>query len=709
MLGPMTERVFLGWDGPFLERAAAWLLERRDELPRWLVVVPTSQGGRRLREALAQMAGGALLSPKIATPGSLLATPDPAVAADWMERVAWLEVLEGIGDWKNYQELFPQPPEREGDWAGGLAGELTAVRRALQENGLMLADAARMLSKSIEAGRWETLARLENRMEQKLRTWGQQSRSRVLAKGVSLPPGITAVVLAGVTETPPLLEKALLAWDGPVTALIAAPENEAEAFSEIGGPLECWTRRIMPWPSGTCGSVRLAADPRQEASMALRAVVETQTPSNEVALGSADTATGDELARIFTRAGWTAFHPAAQPVAGGLMRWMKIWSAWLKEPLLAIVADLFAMPETAALVGGSREIKAARLSRLRNDWMIMRPDDLRLRMRGIDPRTESRREGAEEVLKAVEALERWRADFMRGDFATAMEKLLETMAAVSDETAAESAAIGRWLADAAPVMRQANRDAAFWIDLMLDAMPAPAPQPPDGRVIDVQGWLELLYEPGRHLVLCGMNEGKVPARDAGDPWLGDAAGRQLGLRGNVERAARDAFLYQAMLEARRSSGRVDVLCAKTGSGGEALLPSRLLLAAERDELPERVKFLFQGVEPPEAGMRWHADWKWRPRAVDLSKRLSVTSFTAWLACPFRFYLKHALGMQSPEPGRMEWNARDFGTIAHEILERWGRDETARDLTDAAALHDWFSAGLDHVGGEWFGGRAPLVP
>jgi ATP-dependent helicase/nuclease subunit B len=708
MLGPMTERVFLGWDRPFLELAAAWLLERRDELPLWLVLVPTSQAGRRLREALAEMAGGALLSPKIATPGSLLATPDPAVATDWMERVAWLEVFEGIEDWENYLELFPQPPEREGDWADGLAGELTSVRRSLQENGLTLADAARMLAKSVEAGRWETLARLENRMEQKLRAWGLQSRSRVLAKGVALPQGITRVVLAGVTETPPLLEKALLVWEGRVTALIAAPENEAEAFSEIGGPLDCWARRIMPWPASSRGSVRLVADPRQEAAEALRAVVETQTPSSEVALGTADTAAGDELAHVFTRAGWPAFHPAAQPVAGGLMRWMKIWSSWLKDPLLSTVADLLAMPETAALAGGSREIKAAHLSRLRNSWMIMRPDDLRQRLRTADFRSESQRAGAAEVLGVVETLERWRAEFLHEDFVTGMEKLSETMAAFSDETSAETAMIGGWLTDAAPVMRQVRRDAAFWIDLMLDVLPAPAPQPPDGRVIDVQGWLELLYEPGRHLVLCGMNEGKVPARDVGDPWLGEAARSLLGLRGNAGRAARDAFLYQTMLEARRSTGRVDVLCAKTGPGGESLLPSRLLLAAARDELPERVKFLFQGVEPPEAGMRWHADWKWRPRAVEISKRLSVTSFSAWLACPFRFYLKHALGMQAPEPGRVEWNARDFGTIAHDILERWGRDESARDLTDAAALHDWFAAALDTVVAEWFDRHPPLA-
>jgi ATP-dependent helicase/nuclease subunit B len=571
----MRERVFLGWDGPFLERAAGWLLERREELPRWLVVVPTSQGGRRLREALAEQAGGALLSPKIATPGSLLKTPDPAVAAGWMERVAWLETLESITDWENYQELFPQAPEGEGDWAGGLAGELTGLRRAVQENGLTLAAAARILSKSVEAGRWEALGRLENLMEKKLRAWGLQSRSRVLADGVAPPPGITAVVLAGVTETPPLLERSLLAWDVPVTALIAAPECEADAFSPIGRPLACWTERAMPWPDGAWGSVSLVADPRQEAAEALRLVAESKTPSNEVALGSADAVTGDELAQVFTRAGWPAFHPAAQPVASGLSRWLKVWSAWLKDPQLATLADLFAMPETAALVGGSREIKAARLSRLRNDWMALRPDDLRHRMLTARFRSEAQRKSAEEVLQAVETLEQWREEFLRGEFAAAMAKLLEVVSSVSDSAAAEAAVIGGWLAAAAPVMRQVKREAAFWIDLILDEIPPPAPQPPEGRVIDVQGWLELLYEPGRHLVLCDMNEGKVPARNAGDPWLGEAAGRQLGLSGNAERAARDAFLYQAMLEARRAGGRVDVLCAKSGAGGEALLPSRL--------------------------------------------------------------------------------------------------------------------------------------
>ena len=344
-----------------------------------LLVVPTTQSGRRLREALAERAG-ALLTPQIMTPGSFLKTPDPAVAADWMERVAWLETLEGIDNWAAYQELFPEAPDGEGEWAGGLAGELVALRHSLQENGLTLSAAARLLSGTVEAGRWEALGRLESLMEQKLRAWGWKSRSRVLAGGVSLPEGISRIVLAGITEMPPLVERAWLAWNGPVTALIGAPETETDAFSPLGRPLEAWTERTMPWPDGTSGSVRLVADNRQQATEALRAVSQAKTPSDEVALGSADAASGEELARLFTDGGWTAFHPAAVPISAGLARWFKAWSGWLADPKLSIMADLLAMPETGALVGGGRAEKAERLSRLRNEWMAIRPDDLRHRV-----------------------------------------------------------------------------------------------------------------------------------------------------------------------------------------------------------------------------------------------------------------------------------------------------------------------------------------
>ena len=75
-----VSRHFLPWDRPLLPQAVAWLA--RDwsgtgplDLARWLVVVPTRQAGRRLREALAEHAaeaGQAVFPPRVVTPESFI-------------------------------------------------------------------------------------------------------------------------------------------------------------------------------------------------------------------------------------------------------------------------------------------------------------------------------------------------------------------------------------------------------------------------------------------------------------------------------------------------------------------------------------------------------------------------------------------------------------------------------------------------------------
>lgn len=669
-----------------------------------LVVVPTAQSGRRLREALAE-AAGAVLSPQVVTPGSFLQSRDTEAATDSTERVAWVEVLENIRDWSDYDALFPEPPSAGLNWAGGLAQEMVKLRHTLQENGLLLSTAKGRLRDTVEAERWEALGRLEELVERKLQSWGEKSRSRILADGLPMPRGISRVVLAGVVEMPPLVEQAWLAWEGQVTALIGAPPEEAAGFSLIGKPDKTWAERHQPWPEG---AVQVVADPRQQAVEALRVIGGMGTPSDEVALGSADAEVGDELARAFTREGWPAFHPAAAAVTGGLARWFGIWCEWLTEPTLATMANLLALPETGILVAGRRAQKAKTLAELRDRWMVVRTEDLQRRIAAETLRNDVEKVLAGELLAAAEVLENWRGSFLRENFIGTMERLLAVIARTGKDAQEMSATMAEWLADVTPLMNKVKRGATFWIELMLSEAPSPTPLPPAGRVLDVQGWLELFHEPGRHLVLCGMNDGKVPSRSGGEPWLSEASREKLGLIKDSDRAARDAFLYQAMLEARKDGGRVDVICGKSGAGGESLLPSRLLLAAGRDELPARVKLLFKEVEPPEAGLRWHEDWQWKPRAVEPPTRLNVTSLGDYLACPFRYYLKHAVKMKGSETGRTEWNARDFGNVTHEVLERWGRDTEARDFEKPEAIHGWLSAELDRVVSEWFGKKTPLA-
>lgn len=699
----MVERVFLDWDEPFLGQSVRWLLERQAELPEMCVVVPTAQSGRRLREALAESAG-ALLTPKIVTPGWFLKCYDELAAPDWMEQVAWTEVLEGDLDWSKLTALFPEPEATGETWSSSLSQEMVALRHALQENGLLLSDAASCLQASEEAERWQALAHLESLVEAKLESWDLKSRSRLLARGIVIPPEFSQIVLSGITEIPPILAEAFSSLDRRVTALIAAPRARSHEFSALGCPLPVWDQRALPSPNGSLGVV---ADGRQQAAEALRLAGHHQTQSNELALGAADADVGEAISRTFTRAGWPAFHPAAPTINVGLQRWFQTWNKWMAEPTFAKMTDLLALPESSALIVADRAKVTLHLCKLRDAWMVTRTEDLQRKIESEKFRTDRDRENAEEVYQTAEVFARWRARLLQGNFLSGITELLEQLAH-AEEASEQAEKMLEWLENAAPLIQRVQREPSFWLRHMVAAIPPIVATPPDGRVIDVQGWLELFYEPGLHLVLCGMNEGSVPGRLGGEPWLSAASRDALKLIKDSDRAARDAYLYVAMLEARRRHGRADVLCGKTGSTGDPLLPSRLLLATDRQELPERVKLLFREVEPPEAGLRWHKDFVWSPREQKPRTKISVSSLATYLKCPLRYYLKHVLGMNQPEMVRSEWNARDFGNVAHEVLERWGGDSEARNHYKSEPIRDWLSTELDRIVAERFGKRVPLA-
>lgn len=50
--------------------------------------------------------------------------------------------------------------------------------------------------------------------------------------------------------------------------------------------------------------------------------------------------------------------------------------------------------------------------------------------------------------------------------------------------------------------------------------------------------------------------------------------------------------------------------------------------------------------------------------------LHVTAFKDYLACPYRFYLKHVLELEVLNDRSIELSARWFGTVAHECSACW---------------------------------------
>src|SRR5690606_14254330 len=125
---PDIVRHFLGWDRPVLESTVAflaqsWKGEGLLDLSDHLVVVPTRQAGRRLREGLARHAArqaAAVLPPRVVTPQQLVSparlgeslTGQP-VASEQIEQLIWTALLLRLS-LDEYRQIFPiDPVERD--------------------------------------------------------------------------------------------------------------------------------------------------------------------------------------------------------------------------------------------------------------------------------------------------------------------------------------------------------------------------------------------------------------------------------------------------------------------------------------------------------------------------------------------------------------------------------------------------------------------
>ncbi|QTN30948.1 PD-(D/E)XK nuclease family protein [Akkermansiaceae bacterium] len=704
----MPKRIFLGYDSPFLPNLVSHLLGDPDTLAHTLVIVPTGQSGRTLRESLAA-AAGSILAPTVSTPGAMLHTGDPSLATAWLEKLAWIEALESIApaDWQNFSGLFPVSPASAGgssDWAVSLASELALLRAGLQENLHNLFSASKFLASTPESARWEDLSRLEVLVEKLLASWGFTSRSTMLRESFALPANFHTIILAGVTEMPPCLAKALMETHCDVTAIIAAPESEAQHFSELGLPLEPWIIRKLP----PHASVSIVADPAAQAKCALEAVSATGSPSPNIALGSADEPTGAALARVFTENGWSAFHPASAQPLPALVRWLGAWKNWLSKPSSRHLAALLSLPECNPMANGKRSANLTTLNRLRDKHPTIEPEEILYRLKNLPPSDEAENSRNGELWLTVSGLSARREHFLSSTFAEALSSHLRDLQPVAESSAATLTAIEDFLAAASPIFGIVRRSNTFWLQTLLSELPAPTARPPADRAIDVQGWLELLFEPGEHLVICGMNEGFVPARSSGDPWLSENTRKILGLTSDADRHARDAYLLHAMLMMRGNTGSAHLICGKNGAGGEPYLPSRLLLQVPRKELPETVRHLFREIAPPESDLIWTRDFEWQPPHIEVPDHFGVTTLRDYLSCPFRFYLKHLARMSEPAPDRREMDARDFGNIAHHVVENWGKDEEANKLTDPTKLSDYLDSALETAIFREFGKKPPLA-
>ena len=229
-----------------------------------------------------------------------------------------------------------------------------------------------------------------------------------------------------------------------------------------------------------------------------------------------------------------------------------------------------------------------------------------------------------------------------------------------------------------------------------------------GPAVELLGFLEMPWDDAEHAVLTDLNEGNVPDSRQADAWLPDGLRSALRLPDNARRYARDVLLLNIVLHSRKS---VRVLACRRSAEGDPRTPSRLLLACDDDTRIARVKAFYADHEDDAAaGPLLLTPGKTNrfliPRPVldePVLDRLRVTAFRDYLRCKYRFYLKHVRRLEAVDDRATEMDALAYGSLAHAVLEDFGRSELAL-AADAAVIEALLDDRLNARAAERFGRR-----
>ena len=735
------ERVFIGWDRPVVEAVVDGILEGKGEgmvdLSELMVVVPTKHAGRRLRAALAERCPAGVLSPVVVPPEYFLGvTGEEAGRAATL--LAWVEVLMEV-NLRQYGALFPvEPVERNFSWALGLAEMLEGVRATLAEGGKKTAEAEEHLRDPL---RWKDFGRLEEQVVARLEKRelvDAQAAKIAAAHKAALPNEIQRVVVAGVPDALHLAEVALarhLKSGVPVVVWVSAPGGMEKGFDAWGRPTgDFWRERdieIVDFEE----RVVLAPDPAGQAERAgefLRC--RENAVDRAVALGVLDAEVVAPLTQVLHAGGLGVFDPDGKtlerdPVFCGVASFSKLLSDRRWESFRELIRQPTVLDALAAVVekGGEEDLFAQRkLDRSRilaafdslhqyhlpTDFDAVREaatgkvDDFEFRTTDYAMPT---------VVNEVEALMRVFAKQTFDDGIRALGKFLGVDSEVFVRLGAIAEEVGGYLGGRRNKKSVPNADLLAFCVTLLSSEHTYPPRSEEVEA-DLLGWLELLWEDSPDLVVTGFNESNVPDAIVGDPFLPETARETLGLRTNAGRFARDAYLFEALAAQRKSEGQLHLILGKTARDGTPMKPSRLLFQCPDSELATRTARLFG--EPGETASSargvpaWERTWLFAPPADLLERKLkdymSVTHFSSYLDCPFRFFLKNRLRMESLEIGKSEMDARDFGTVVHIALEVLLHDPTARDSTDAEEISGFLVGALDVAIDKRYGARLPTA-
>jgi hypothetical protein len=731
-------RAFMGWDTPAIEGVVRALGGPAGPssfpghgAPLWdlsgiVVGAPTSRFGRRLLERLAETAQDpgqprALVPPEVAPIGALGEVLWPRtshVATALEEQLAWIAAVRAQ-DPDYARALLPVPDHRSPSAWLPLADMLIATRRTLVLENRSLAEVARAVARSgpeREAARWRLVVQIEESFLHALRSAGRTPRDTPPDAG----PGLTRrVVLAACSTLPASLVAGLRRAGPSVTTLAHAPEAEADGFDDLGClRADYWCDRLLDLPSDhilTGGTVR------EQAAIVCACIAEVadQYGADDVTVCLGDPSAEGILRLMLNAAGVRMHHAFHRPLAlSGPARLLGAIADFAETRSFEALAALVRHPDLEPGLHHTRRLAAL-------DQYVARslPDRLARRAEAGQVSDDALARAARSVAADVETLlgglrpgtktiAEW-AEPVARTLAQVYDPVLDSAPGDQAPVLAALDAIADWLRDASnshPSLAAAMpMSAAQALRFMSCALAdVSAPEATDEPAVEALDWFETAHDDAPVKIVLGVNEGLIPEGPSRDPLLSDALRAELGMPDGRAKFARDVHHLTALLA---STSHARFIVGRTSAAGDALAPSRLLFACPDTELPDRAKGLFSPDRAQPVGPRaalpfqFGAESRLGPRRpeppADPVSRLPVTGFRDYLACPYRFYLRHVMRLRSDDDRLVEMDAALFGSLIHEALGIFGAGESA-GATDPRAVASALDRALDTAANARFG-------
>lgn len=753
-----VERVFLGWDvhQPALRQVSVWLWERfpPDEatwdLSAVVLATPGARAGRRLLEILVeQSVDRALCPPKIVTLGALpqyLYSSTERLADELTVQLARAQALRSA-DRAMLAHLAPHPPDDEdiSAWLA-LARLIDQTDADLRAQGMSFADAAERLSNRLndfhDQPRWSALVQLQNDYEKLLAQAGlrdqRQARDVALKNNACRTDNpIVLIACADLNgQLRAMLQQAVERLSQNITALIHAPQDFADRFDDLGALIvEQWRDQPLMIDDQ---AIHVADRPRDQAMSVLSVLSQWSEPSSlsldEVTVGLGDAALGAAVERTLTLAGLPAHSPQGQPVA--LLAPVMAFSAlgrFAGSRRFDDLATLLRHPDVEAYVmraitGSEPEMVRRAIDNGLNVLDKYATQTLQRRLTGSwlgeAQLAESMRQVHDAVVKLIpddcqqsKRLPQWCepiADGLRKIYGDrTLARFDEVDAAIIEALDALRGALqsaAQLDADWSFSPKVTFSQAVSLIGSQLTSAQTHVAQSQDQPAIELLGYLELQLDDAPMLVIVGMNEGAVPQTRLGDALLPDSSRRLLGLPDNDHRYARDRLALEAMI---RSRPRVALVAGRRSVRDDPLKPSRLLLACPTEALPARIH-AFYAKDSTESGADNHAAASLLSVSEQSAfgliapespkepiRQLRVTAFREYIACPYRFYLKYVVGLTTLDDNAVEMGGGAFGTLAHEVLQRFARSGEAAQ-TDPAKITTFLNDQLSNLAQHRYG-------